>query len=98
MRFQYLLLSLVCLLLPYSTSAQQRNIALLASSCAQCHGTNGKSVGGTPRLAGLDDLYFIKQMRDFKSGKRDSTVMQALASGYTDTEIEQLAAYFAKQH
>lgn len=98
MRFYYLLPALLCSLLPFSAVAEQHNAALLASTCAACHGTDGKSQGGTPRLAGLDELYFIKQMHDFQSGKRDSTVMQALASGYTDEEIKLMAHYFAKQH
>ncbi len=71
--------------------------ALLAASCASCHGTGGHSVGGTPSLAGLDTLYFIQQMQDFKSGKRPSTVMAYHASGYTDEEIKLLAAYFSSQ-
>ena len=97
MRFFYLLLVFVCGLLPLAASAQQYNPALLASTCAACHGTDGKSQGGTPRLAGLDKLYFIKQMHEFQSGKRDSTVMKAIASGYTDKEIKLMARYFAKQ-
>jgi len=74
-----------------------RNVELLASSCATCHGTRGHSVGGTPSLAGLNKLYFIQQMKEFKSGNRSSTVMVNHASGYTDEEIELLASYFSKQ-
>ncbi len=69
----------------------------MASSCAACHGTNGKSVGGAPVLAGLDKTYFIAQMKDFKSGARPATVMNKHAKGYSDAEIEQLASFFAAQ-
>lgn len=89
-------LILFCLL-PNVVMAE-RNVALLAASCAACHGTNGRSVGGMPKLAGLDELHFIKQMLQFQSGERDATVMMHHASGYTEEEIRQLAAYFARQN
>jgi sulfide dehydrogenase cytochrome subunit len=36
-------------------------------------------------------------MRDFRDGKRPSTIMQQLAKGYTDAEIDAAAAYLAAQ-
>lgn len=77
--------------------AEGRDAALLAASCAACHGTQGHSVGGTPSLAGLDALYFIEQMQQFKSGERPSSVMMKYARGYTEAEIRLLANYFAGQ-
>lgn len=70
---------------------------LIASSCAACHGTQGRSVGGTPVLAALNRDYFLKQMEDFASGARPATVMQLLAKGFTDEQLQELADYFAKQ-
>ncbi len=67
----------------------------LAASCAACHGTNGKSQGGMPVLAGLDKALFVTQMKDFKSGARPATVMHQHAKGYTDEEFELMASYFA---
>jgi sulfide dehydrogenase cytochrome subunit len=69
----------------------------VAATCANCHGTDGRSRGGVPSLAGQDKGYLIRQMRDFRDGKRPSTVMQQLAKGYTDAEVEAAAAYFAAQ-
>jgi cytochrome subunit of sulfide dehydrogenase len=69
----------------------------IAATCANCHGTDGRSRGGVPSLAGQDRGYLIRQMHDFRDGKRPSTVMQQLAKGYTDAEIEAAAAYFAAQ-
>lgn len=70
---------------------------LLAATCSACHGTNGHSVGGTPVLAGLNRQHFIRQMKDFRSGARPATVMQQHANGYSNAEIEKMAAYFADQ-
>jgi cytochrome c553 len=86
-----------CLMASAVSVAQERNVALLASSCAACHGTNGHSVGGIPSLAGSSESHMIEQMRQFTEGERVSTVMFHHASGYTPEEIELMAAYFAKQ-
>jgi len=69
----------------------------LAAACANCHGTNGMSVQGMPNLAGQERAYLVQQMQDFRTGKRPATIMHQLAKGYTDEQIEALAAYFATQ-
>jgi cytochrome subunit of sulfide dehydrogenase len=76
----------------------ERKAKMLAANCAQCHGTNGKSAGGAvPGLAGRDRNYFITQMKAFKEGKREATLMHQISKGYTDEEIELMADFFAKQ-
>jgi len=80
-----------------SASTNDVHIRTLAASCAACHGTNGNSLSITPVLAGLDPEYFSIQMQAFKHGSRESTVMHHHATGITDEEIQQLAAYFWQQ-
>lgn len=75
-----------------STATHARS---MAATCYSCHGTDGKSHSAIPPLAGMDKSYFIEQMKDFKSGKREATVMHQHAKGYTDEEFEQMAAIFA---
>ncbi len=77
----------------------------MADTCAGCHGTNGQSVGpASPNLAGMSEAYFIDSMTYFKalekgaeSGEdaRPATIMNRIAKGYTDEQIEAMAAYFA---
>ena len=71
----------------------------LAATCANCHGTNGKAPDGAqvPGLAGMPQAHIVGQMQAFRAGTRPATVMHQLAKGYTDAQIEQLAAYFAAQ-
>lgn len=70
----------------------------LAANCAACHGTNGASVGGAiAGLAGMNKEYLVNQMRLFKEGKREATLMHQIAKGYSDAEITALAAYFSEQ-
>lgn len=68
---------------------------LLGSTCMSCHGPAGKSQGAIPNLAGLDKDFFVKAMKDFKSGARMGTVMKRHAAGFTDGEYEAMGAYFA---
>lgn len=69
----------------------------LAAACASCHGTNGLSRAGMPRLAARERADIVQQMRDFRTGKRPATVMHQIAKGYTDGQIEAIAAYFSAQ-
>ena len=75
-----------------------RNLARdLAAACASCHATNGASRAGMPALAGRDPAEIARLMQDFRSGKRPATVMQQIARGYTDEQVDAIAAYFAAQ-
>lgn len=70
----------------------------LAANCAACHGTNGKSVGGAiPGLAGMNKEYQLNQIKAYREGKREATVMHQISKGYTDAEMVALADYFAAQ-
>jgi sulfide dehydrogenase cytochrome subunit len=69
----------------------------IAASCANCHGTNGVSVGTIPSLAGAAKTDLVTGMQEFKTGKRTGTVMPQLAKGLTDEQIDQVAAWFAAQ-
>jgi cytochrome c553 len=70
----------------------------LAATCAQCHGTDGRTVdgGAVPGLAGMPAAALIERMNAFKSGARPGTVMPQLAKGFSDAQIAQLAAWFAQ--
>lgn len=71
------------------------NAEMLANTCAGCHGTDGSSHGPvTPTIASLSKEYFVSSMKDFKAGKRPATVMDRIAKGYSDQDIEAMAAYF----
>jgi cytochrome subunit of sulfide dehydrogenase len=67
----------------------------LAATCANCHGTNGKSVGGMDSLAGESKEKLIQKMGEFKSGAKPATIMHQIAKGYTDEQIALIAGYFA---
>jgi cytochrome c553 len=68
-----------------------------AAACAACHGTNGHSQPGNEPLAGMKASDIIEKVQDFRSGRKQSTVMQQLAKGYSDAEIAAIASWFAGQ-
>lgn len=69
----------------------------LSNNCAGCHGTFGYSSSPMPIIAGLPKTYLGQIMRQFKNDRRPSTVMGRLAKGYSDTEIDDMAAFFSSQ-
>lgn len=72
--------------------------ARLAASCTGCHGTNGATQGNAlPPLAGQSKDTLLAALKDFKAAKRPATIMTQIAKGYTDEQLEALAAYFAAQ-
>jgi len=80
-------------------AAQDVQARNLAAGCAICHGTEGRVPAGAPviPLAGLPRQHIADQMRAFRDGKRPATVMHQIAKGYTDPQIDALAAWFAAQ-
>lgn len=93
--------TLLLALAAVSPAAAQNAAALqtraLAATCANCHGTEGRAVANAavPGLAGMPTAYMAEQMKTFKAGTRPATVMHQLAKGYSDAQIDQIAAYFA---
>jgi sulfide dehydrogenase cytochrome subunit len=69
----------------------------LAASCAMCHGTEGRSVGGYEPLAGMARADLVRKMVGFRSGTTPATVMHQIAKGYSERQIELIAEYFSAQ-
>ncbi len=80
-----------------AAALREFRIRSLAAQCAQCHGTDGRALPGAevPGLAGMPAGNFAEQMKAFRSGSRPSSVMQQLAKGFSDAQVDQLARYFA---
>ena len=66
-----------------------------AEMCVNCHGLDGVSLlPHAPNLSGQIEVYFVEQMKAFRSGKRISENMNVVARGLTDDDIADLAAWY----
>jgi len=68
-----------------------------ASSCSGCHAANASVDTAVPRLGGRKAADIVTQMRAFKIGEKQSTVMGRIAKGLTDPEIEAIAVWYSQQ-
>ena len=68
-----------------------------AVACSGCHPTSSRVTSPVGRLAGLDRAAIVRAMQEFRTGQRAGTVMDRIAKGFTDDEIQAIAAWYAAQ-
>ncbi len=68
------------------------------SSCNGCHGLHGRGDPENPRVAGMAEEYFVRQMNAFKSGEREHLMMQVVVQKLSNQDMVDLAAYYASLH
>lgn len=72
------------------------------SMCAGCHGIEGyktafPEVYHVPKLGGQHAQYIISALHQYKAGARDFATMHAIASGLSDQDMADIAAYYANE-
>ena len=68
----------------------------LAQVCVACHTADGsRGSPANPILQGQHPEYIVKQLQEFKSGKRKNAVMMGFASGLSDEDMRHIAAFYA---
>ncbi|MBX3634270.1 MAG: cytochrome c [Rubrivivax sp.] len=74
------------------TRARRRDRA----GCFICHGVDGESASPIfPRLAGQNEAYVVRQLRDYKTGKRVSSAMQPMVADLDDADFTALGAFMS---
>ncbi len=68
---------------------------LLASQCAQCHGTYGRAVAGMDSLAGESTSEIVGELNEMRSEGTPNEIMEHQARGYTTAQIQRIASYYA---
>lgn len=89
--------SLLALLAAVTASAGDPKAGRAKSAaCAACHGDLGLSrQPDAPHLAGQPEVYLTEQLKAYRAGKRSHEVMAIMAKGLSDTDIADLAAWYA---
>jgi len=64
--------------------------------CTSCHGADGNSVAPTfPKLAQQHPEYIVKQLTEYKSGKRANAIMMGFSAGLSEDDMRNIAAFVA---
>ena len=93
------LLASVCLLVAGGSACSAGDVKAgraKALMCQACHGLDGLSkVPDAPNIAGQTEPYMVAQLQAYKSGARKNDAMSVVAPSLSDTDVEDLAAYFS---
>ena len=68
----------------------------IAAQCNGCHGFEGASKGVMPELKGKPAAFLAQTLKDFRSDKKVGTVMNRIAKGYSDAEIDNVARFYSE--
>jgi len=90
--------------LSFSAQAQSakpdlvKGAAIYGNVCVACHAVDGNSTTpANPKLAGQHPEYLIKQLQEYKSGKRANPIMQGFAATLSDDDMRNVAHWLASQ-
>ncbi|MDP3829576.1 MAG: c-type cytochrome [Polaromonas sp.] len=72
--------------------------ATYTAVCVACHAADGNSaIAVNPKLAQQHPEYLVKQLQEFKSGKRNNAVMKGFASALSDDDMKNIAYWVTTQ-
>lgn len=72
--------------------------ASFTAVCAACHGADGNSaVAANPKLSQQHPEYLVKQLQEFKSGKRNNAVMKGFAAALSDEDMRNISYWLASK-
>ena len=70
--------------------------AQLTATCQACHTADGsRGSPANPILQGQHPEYLVKQLTEFKTGKRKNAVMMGMAATLSDEDMKQVAAFYS---
>ena len=75
-----------------------KGAASFTAMCVSCHGEGGNSaIAANPKLSQQHPEYLVKQLQEFKSGKRQNAIMKGFASGLSDDDMKNISYWAASQ-
>ncbi len=76
----------------------EKGAASYGTVCVACHAEDGNSaIAENPKLAQQHPQYLVKQLEEFKSGKRESAIMQGMAAMLEEQDMKNVAAWLASK-
>jgi cytochrome c553 len=68
-----------------------------ATSCTGCHPASAKAQSPVPPLARYNAASMTAAFKAYRSGERSATVMDRIAKGFSDEEVQAIADWYASQ-
>lgn len=69
-----------------------------SATCQACHTADGsRGSPANPILQGQHPEYIVKQLTEFKAGKRKNAVMNGMAAALSDEDMKNVAAFYASK-
>ena len=76
-----------------------KGAATSTAVCGACHANDGsRGIPANPILQGQHPEYLVKQLTEFKAGKRQNAIMQGMAATLSDDDMRNVAAFYASKH
>jgi len=73
--------------------------AIYTAVCASCHGSDGNSgTTANPKLSQQHPSYIVKQLQEFKLGKRANAIMSGMVAALSDADMKNIAAYLSSKN
>ena len=93
---RHILILLVVIIIPTKLIGADKEYGqYLSGECNACHGSSKKSGAGIPSLNGKPFAYLVDALWQYKNKSRKNAVMQMVAGGLDNEQINSLAAYFS---
>jgi cytochrome c553 len=75
-----------------------RGQEIATQTCVACHTFDGsRGIPANPILQGQIPEYLLKQLRDFKSGKRQNAIMTGMVAALNEADMKNVAAFYASK-
>jgi cytochrome c553 len=83
---------------PEAFKADPAKGAQLSAPCQACHVADGsRGAPANPILQGQHPEYIVKQLTEFKAGKRKNAIMSGMAAGLSEEDMKHIAAFYASK-
>lgn len=90
----------LCLLVSLAASSQAADLAAGRAKaemvCQTCHGMDGRGTSAmVANIGGQQKEYLVKQLQDFRAGRRRHEQMSLIAKMLSDTDVDNVTAWYA---
>jgi cytochrome c553 len=88
--------ALLCSAVPSGAADLAAGKAKAEAVCQTCHGLNGRGIMAmVANIGGQQKQYLVKQLSDYRSGKRQHEQMSIIAGMLTEQDVDNVAEWYS---